>query len=188
VTGFFLALLAALLAGAGARDQVIMAQLSRLQGARPAALAVGIVTSTATAALAAWLSLGVAPMLNGHARLFLAGLALGFAGAEMFFMAQPKAPREPTRSLAALAVVLAAHQITDAVRFLIFAIGLAAYSPTMAAAGGAIAGAVLLGTAWTAPDLLARPGTRIVRRVIGVLLLVVGIVLAVSAMQAGRAR
>jgi hypothetical protein len=180
VTGFFLALLAALLAGIGARDQVALAALTRVQGARPAALVVAIATCTLTSALAAWASLSVAPMLNGNARLFLSGLALGFAGAELLFIPPPKAPKEPTRSLAALAVVLAAHQITDAARFLIFAIGLAAYAPALAAAGGVAAGALLLGAAWSAPDLLARPATRTVRRAIGGLLLLAGIGLALS--------
>lgn len=180
MTGFFLALLAALMAGVGARDQAALAQLSQAQGARPMALLVAIATAALTSAIAAWASLSVAPMLNANARLFLTGIALAFAGAELLFIALPKPPHEPTRSLAALAVVLAAHQITDAARFLIFAIGLAAYAPALAAAGGATASALLLAMAWSAPDLMARPMVRIVRRVIGALLLVAGIGLALS--------
>lgn len=186
MTGFFLALLATLLAGAGARDQVVLAHLSRAQGARPTALLVGIITCALTSAFAAWASLSVAPMLNGNARLFMAGIALGFGGAELLFLSLPKAPKEPTRSLSALAVVLAAHQITDAARFLIFAIGLAVYAPPMAAAGGTVAGAVLLGAAWSAPNYLAHPAARILRRVIGGVLLVAGIGLAFSVTDLSR--
>lgn len=185
VTGFFLALLASLLAGLGARDQLTLANLARAQGARPASLIVAIVTCALTSSAAAWASLAVAPMLNGDARLFLAGLALGFAGLESLFVLPGRKPEEPTQSLAALAVVLAAHQLTDAARFLIFAIGLAAYAPALAAAGGTAAGALLLATAWSAPDALGRERLRLVRRAIGLCLLVAGCALAFSAADFG---
>ncbi len=186
VTGLFLAFLAALLAGVGARDSVALAELTKAQGARPAALAVAIITCIATSAAAAWASLAVAPMLNGDARLFLAGLALGFAGLELLLLAPPRAPKEPTLSLAALAVVLAAHQLTDAARFLIFAIGLATYAPASAAAGGAAAGVLLLCANWSAPDMLGWKHMRLVRRLIGAGLLAVGAGLAFSAVDLSR--
>lgn len=185
MTGLLLAFLAALLAGAGARDSVTLADMARTQGARPAALAVAIITCVGTSAAAAWASLAVAPMLNGDARLFLAGLALAFAGAESLLLGPPRAPKEPTASLAALGIVLAAHQLTDAARFLIFAIGLAAYAPVPAAAGGAAAGALLLTAAWSAPDLLTWQRMRLVRRVIGACLLLVGVMLALSVVDLG---
>lgn len=183
MTGFFLAMLAALLAGAGARDSVALADLARAQGARPMALVVAIATCALTSAAAAWASLALAPMLNPDARLFLAGLALGFAGIESLFVMPSRQPQEPTRSLAALAVVLAAHQLTDAARFLIFAIGLAAYAPALAAAGGTAAGALLLAAAWSAPDALTRERLRLVRRAIGLCLLIAGVALAFSAVD-----
>lgn len=183
MTGFVLALLAALLAGLGARDSVTLAELVKIQGARPAALAVAITTCLITSALAAWASIAVAPMLNTNARLFLAGLALAIAGAESLILKPSRTPQEPTQSLAALAVVLAAHQLTDAARFLIFAISLAAYAPVWAAAGGATAGIVLLTAAWSAPELLTWQRMRLMRSVIGACLLVAGIGLAFSAID-----
>ena len=111
---------------------------------------------------------------------------LAFAGAEALVLGPPRRPQEPTRSLAALGIVLAAQQVTDASRFLIFAIGLAAYAPALAAAGGAAAGILLLSAAWSAPDLLAWPRLRLVRRVIGAGLLLLGLSLAFSAMTGGR--
>ncbi len=185
MTGLFLAFLASLLAGAGARDQAVIADMAAAQGARPAALAVAILTCAITSAAAAWASLAVAPMLNGDARLFLAGLALGFAGGESLLMGRPRPPKEPTNSLAALAIVLAAHQLTDATRFLIFAISLAAHAPAPAAAGGTAAGVLLLSLAWSAPGLLGSRQLGLARRVIGGVLLVAGIGLAFSAVDLG---
>lgn len=185
MTGLFLAFLAALLAGAGARDQAVLAGMAAAQGARPAALVVAVLTCGLTSAAAAWASLSVAPMLNGDARLFLAGLALVFAGGESLLLGRPRAPKEPTNSLAALAIVLAAHQLTDAARFLIFAISLAAHAPAASALGGTAAGALLLTLTWSAPDLLGRRELAIARRVIGALLLMIGIGLAFSAVDFG---
>lgn len=186
MTGFFLALLAALLAGLGARDQVMLAELSRSQGIRPAALCVAIATCAGACAFAAWASQAVAPMLNANARLFLAGLALAFAGAEALVLGAARAPREPTRSLGALAIVLAAQQLTDATRFLVFAISLAAYTPGLAAGGATAAGAILLGWAWAAPDLLAAREVRLARRIIGAVLLVAGLGLSFSVLDLNR--
>ncbi len=186
MTGLFLAFLASLLAGAGARDSVTLADMARAQGARPAALVVAILTCAITSAGAAWASLAVAPMLNDDARLFLAGLALVFAGGESLLLGRPRAPNEPTRSLAALAIVMAAHQLTDAARFLVFAIALAANAPVAAALGGTAAGALLLALASSAPDLLAARQLPLARRAIGAVLLVIGIGLAFSVVDFSR--
>jgi hypothetical protein len=185
MTGLFLAFLAALLAGAGARDQITLAGMAKAQGARPAALAVAITTCAITSSAATWASLSVAPLLNGDARQFLAGLALVFAGGESLLLGRPRAPKEPTQSLAALAIVMAAYQLTDSVRFLIFAIGLAAYAPAAAAAGGTAAGALLLSLAWSAPDLLGGRQLGLARRVIGAGLLLAGLALGFSAVDFG---
>lgn len=181
MTGLFLALLATLLAGVGARDQMTMAQLGRAQGARPGVLVIALALGFATAAFAAWASQAIAPMLNSNARLFLAALALGFAGAESLVLAPGRKPDEPTRSLAAFAVVMAAHQLTDAARFLIFAIALAANAPLPAALGGAAGSALLLGAAWAAPEGFTWQRLRLLRRTIGAALLLLAVVLGLRA-------
>ena len=66
-------------------------------------------------------------------------------------------------------------------RFLIFAIGLAAYAPAAAAAGGTAAGVLLLSLAWSAPDLYGGRQLGFARRVIGAGLLLTGIALGFSA-------
>lgn len=182
MTGFILALLATILAGTGARDQMTVAQLGRAQGARPEVLVVALALGLATAALAGWASLAIAPLLNANARLFFAALALGFAGVESLLFSPGRKPEEPTRSLAAFAIVMAAHQLTDAARFLIFAIALAANAPLPAAAGGAIGSMLLLGAAWAAPEAFIWQRLRPVRRIIGAALVLLALVLGLRAM------
>ncbi len=182
MSGFYLALIATLLAGIGARDQVALAQLVRAQGTRPMALATGIIACIASAALAAWAAGLVLPMLMPRARTVLAAMALAFAGAELLVFAPARrAPAEPTRSLAALGVVLVMHQLTDAARFLVFAVAVATAAPVPAGIAGALAGAVLLTAAWLAPDAVLHPAARHARRGVGAVLLVASVLVALSA-------
>ena len=182
MSGFILTLLAALLAGAGARDQMTVAQMARAQGPRPGLLVIALALATVTAAIAAWAAHAVAPLLNAHARLFFTALALAFAGGESLLLAPGRTAEEPTRSLGAFAIVMAAHQLTDAARFLIFAIALAANAPLPAALGGAAGGALLLGAAWASPEFFTWQRLRLARRVIGAGLLLLAIVLGLGAM------
>lgn len=182
MSGFYLTLIAALLAGIGARDQVALAQLVRAQGARPMALATAIAVAIASAALAAWAATLVLPVLVPRARMVLAALALALSGAESLVLAPSRrALAEPTRSLAALAVVLGAHQLTDAARFLVFAVAVATAAPVPAALAGALAGAVLLGAAWALPEAVLHPAARTVRRATGLVLLCVAGLVALRA-------
>ena len=183
MTGFILAFVAVLLAGIGARDQLAVAALARVQGSRPALLAAAMAMCLATAELAGWFARLAAPWLgNSNARLFLAALALGFAGIEALLLSPGRAAREPTHSLAALTIVLAFHQLTDAARFLIFGIALAAATPAPAVLGGAAGGMVLLGAAWAEPELITWQRLRPVRRTIGALLLAPALYLGLTAM------
>ena len=182
MTGFLLAFIGVLLAGTGARDQVLVAALVRNQGARPAVLVTGFAVSIAAAAFAGWAAALVAPTLNGDARLFLAALAVGFAGLEALLLKPFRQAREPTHSIGALALVLAALQVSDAARFLVFGIALAVNAPLQAAAGGAAGGMVLTGCAWMVPEMFTWRLLRIPRRVIGgaLLLLAAGLGLAAT--------
>jgi len=176
VTGFLLAFIAVLLAGIGARDQVTVARLSASAGQRPALLVVAVVLSLATAAFAAWLSTELMPLLNARAGLLFAGMALGFAGLESLVRSPGRKPEEPTRSLAAIAIVLLAHQLSDGARFLILGIAVATGSAIPAGAGGAFGGAFLLAAAWAMPELFDWQRLRVWRRIVGVLLLAAGLV------------
>jgi hypothetical protein len=179
--GFYFTLLAVLLSGIGARDQILVAALSQRQGQRPGVLITAGAVSIVTAAIAAWLATSIAPLLAPEARSFLAGLALLFAGGELLIFAPRRLPQEPTHSLAALAIVVTSHQLTDAARFLIFGIAVATNAPIPAAAAGAIGGIVLIGAGWAFPAIVADPRLRIARRIIGAGLVLIGLYVCLSA-------
>lgn len=184
MSGFLFALLAALLAGCGARDQVIVADLSVRLGPRVSLFAVALGGAVIASALSAWGAAALAPQMPDAARLLLAGLALAVAGAEALLLRPPRAPAEPTRSLAAIALVLFAHQLTDAIRFLAFAMALATMAPLAAGAGAATASAVILGLAWLwGGDLAGLPLARL-RKVAGGILCLAGTMVALRAFGA----
>lgn len=179
--GFYLSFLAVLLAGLGARDQIAVAALTSLQGARPGVLLTALAVSLLTAALAALAAAFAAPLLAPPARLFLAGLVLALAGGESLVRTPRPAPREPTHSLSALAIVIAAHQITDAARFTIFGIGAGVNAPFPAGLGGGLAACVLIGAAWRFPGGFMHPRVRRLRRAAGVILLLTGLFVCLRA-------
>lgn len=175
MTGLLFALLATLIVGIGARDQMLVAQLSERQGARPALLLVAMASAVATAAIAAWGGAQVAGMMPGNARLFLVALALGLASLELLVLAPRRAPAEPTHSLGAIALVILAIQLTDAARFLIFALAALTRAPWPTGAGGAVGGVLVVMAGWALlrgqrPQLL-KP----LRRSLGAVLLVLAL-------------
>ena len=179
MTGCLFALLAALLAGFGARDQMLMAQLSARSGPRPMLLITGITTGALASGLAAWATQEVTVELSHAACLLVAAMALALAGVESLFVAPGKPAREPTNSLGAAAIVLFADQITDSARLLILAIAMASEQPLAAGVGGAVGTgvALMLGANFAQGLLEAKSVLRMVRRVAGFVLLVAGGVL-----------
>lgn len=176
MAGFLFTLLAVLLAGVGARDQALISGIVARQGRRPGVLVTAIPVCIATAVLAAWAAAVVAPMLAERARLVMAALALGFAAGEALLVRPGRAPQEPTRSLFALAIVLLAHQVSDAARFLVFGIALGSAAIVPAGAAGAIAGSIVLAAAWAAPDAFNHARVRLARRIVGGCFLVIALV------------
>ena len=148
MTGLLFALLATLLVGVGARDQVLVAQLAERQGARPSLLLVAIASGMAAAGLAAWGGAEVAGLMAGPARLFLVALALGLAGLELIVLRPRAAPAEPTHSLGAFGIVIFAMQLTDAARFLVFALAALTRAPLTTGLGGAVGAALVVGAGW----------------------------------------
>lgn len=182
MTGFFLTFLAVVFTGIGARDQATVAMLSARLGARPMLLAIALAAGILTAAVAAWAALAVIPMMPGRARLFLAALALGLAGIELLFVGPPRRPKEPTLSLGASAIVILAHQATDAARFLVFAIAVASAGPIQAGLGGAAGSAAVLVAGWAAPAPFLHPRLRRIRAAIGAGLILLGALTGVRAL------
>lgn len=174
---FYLTLVAVLLAGFGARDQVTVAGLVLRQGRRPAVLIVAVLGAVLTAALAALAARFMLHQLPAPARAIFAAIALGMAGIESMVVAPRRDPAEPTNSLGALAFVLVVHQVTDAARFLVFGLGVGMAAPVMSGLAGALGGTVLVALAWSRPDWLDRPAARLVRRLVGLLLAIAALVL-----------
>lgn len=184
MSGVLFAFLAVLLCGIGARDQVLVAGLTEKRGQRVGLLLTAMAVSAGTAAVAAWAARMVVPLLPGSgARVFFAALALAFAGAELI-LSKPRPPEgEPTHSLGAFAIVLAAQQVTDAARFVVLAIAAATGAPIAAGAGGAAAGAAIAAIGWLAGEDLLRLRLRGLRIAGGVVLLMIAIWLAAGVLN-----
>ncbi len=119
----------------------------------------------------AWIGVEFAALLPRPAAQMLVAFALMLAAAELAWPVRAEAPREPTRSLGALGLVLLARQIGDGARFAVFALAVWTTSPVTAALGGAMggAGAVLIG--WSVGGAgLARWPLRPIRLVLAVTL------------------
>ena len=172
MTGLLLALLATLVVGFGARDQVLVAQLAERQGARPAVLLVALTSGALAAGLAAWGGAQVAGMMTGNARLFLVALALGLAGLELIVLTPRRAPAEPTNSLGAFAIVIFALQLTDAARFLVFALAALTRAPLVTGLGGAIGAVLMVAAGWALVGTLQAAWLARLRLGLGVVLLI----------------
>jgi hypothetical protein len=176
--------LAVLLAGVGARDQVLVAGLSRSQGKRPGVLLTGLAIAIATAVFAVWAAAMVAPLLAPGTRLMMVAIALAFAGVEALWPFAAKQPEEPTASLGALGIILLAHQLTDAARFLIFALAVALAAPVTAGLGGAVAGAVSIAAGWLLPVVFGDPRMRLARGLVGAFMLLAAVIIGFQALTA----
>ncbi len=170
MASFLFALLAVLIAGLGARDQVLVADLAARQGPRPAILLVALLAAAASAAAASWAGAITAPLLIPRARAMLLAMVLGLAALELLVVRPRRSADEPTNSLGAFAVVLLAQQLTDAARLLVFALAAASALPQLAALGGAVGGGLSLLGGWLAAQHLHRLPVVAVRRGLGLVL------------------
>jgi hypothetical protein len=183
VIPFYLTFIAVLLSGLASRDQVTVATQSRRHGARLQALAISVLVSIGSAAFAGWAAILISPLMAPAARVFLCAMAIAFAGLESLIIAPRGAGREPSRSLGLFGLTMAVHQLTDAARFIAFGIAVATLAPITAAAGAALGGIVLVGTAWAYPGLALDSRTRIARRLLGVGFTLVGAYVAMRALD-----
>lgn len=175
--GFLLALIATVVVGLGARDQVLVAGLAARQGQRPAVLGIALVSSALAAAGAVWIAGAVAPQLAVPVRQMLAALALGLAGLEMLVFSPKPSPAEPTNSLGAFGIVLLAQQLIDAARFVLFGIVVASLLPGAAGLGGALGGTAVVAIGWGAGQALLDLPLRRIRRLLGAALVLLAAVL-----------
>ncbi|MDE2435909.1 MAG: hypothetical protein KGM49_06585 [Sphingomonadales bacterium] len=171
-----------LLVGVGARDQVLLATMVTRQGRRPGLLLVALVSGIASVAVAAWASRLIASSLGVEARMLFAAIALAWAGLEMLFARRTTVPAEPTHSLGAFALVLFAHQLTDAARFAVLALAVATQAPLLAAMGGGTAAVALALAGWLGAEEITALDLAGLRRAIGSVLILVALVIAVRAL------
>lgn len=178
----FFAMVAAFLAGIGARDQLIVARLSGHFGGSPLVLATALACATLTAAAMAWAGWRVETMISASAQTMLVAFAVAAAAFELLWPIKEAPAREPTRSLAALAIVLLFRQFGDGARFCIFAIAAATASPQMTALGGALGGAAALAMGWTLGHALERKlPLRKIRIALGSVTLLLALVIGLTA-------
>lgn len=171
MSGFLFALIATVIVGIGARDQALVASLSERQGARPAVLVLAMLSACASAAAATWAGVQVTPLLAPAARTMLVAMVLVLAALELLFIRPLRTPAEPTESLFAFGTVLLAQQLTDAARFVIFALAAASTFPAATALGAAVGGSVTVLAGWLLAGELGRWPLALVRRVLGLALL-----------------
>jgi putative Ca2+/H+ antiporter (TMEM165/GDT1 family) len=177
---FLFALVAVFVTSLGGRDQLLAARLAERLGKGGGLLAVGVLASTLSAFAMAIAGLALALMLPGPAADMLVAMGLLLAAAELAWPRRAVLPEEPTRSLFATFIVLAARQIGDGARFLVFAFA-AGGSAWLAGAGGAIGGSAAIALGVAASGELPRWPLRWVRIGLAVLLAVTGIVVGLKA-------
>lgn len=182
MNGFLLALLLVFALAMGGRDQRMVADWAGALGASAQLLAVALVCACLSAGMMAWMGAEFAALLPRRAAQMLVAFALAIAAAELAMPVRAKAPKEPTRSLAALALVLLARQIGDGARFAVFALAAWSALPFTAGLGGAMGGAAAVGFGWAAGTAgLARLPLRPVRIVLAVGLAIAALFIGIDA-------
>ena len=178
---FLFALAAVFLMSLGARDQLMMARMSAQSGEAGSLLFIGIVVSAITAAVMAYGGSWMASLLPARAQYMLTAFALGAAAFELAWRVKLKKPDEPTQSKGAFAIVLAATQMHDAARFIVFAFAAGAAAAPAAGLGGALGGAAALYLGWTLGGELEKWPLKPIRWVLAALALAAGIYMALLA-------
>jgi putative Ca2+/H+ antiporter (TMEM165/GDT1 family) len=180
--GFLLALVLVFILSLGGRDQWLVALWRDALGASRALLITGAITAALAAGAMAWIGAEFAALLPRRAAQMLVAFALAIAAAELAWPVSAHPPREPTRALGAIAIVLFARQLGDAARFTIFALAAWASLPLATALGGALGGAAAIALGWSlGAQSLARWPLRAVRMALAAALLVAALFTGLSA-------
>ncbi|GAB5350189.1 TMEM165/GDT1 family protein [Alteriqipengyuania sp. 357] len=179
MASFLFGFAAALLLTIGARDQLLVARLSRPLGAP--ILFAAILSAIFTAGLMAMLGDMIAQIMPAAARHMLVAIALVVAAFELSWPTREKRPKEPTHSPFAAFVVLLLRQWGDAARFLLFALAAATTLPALVAAGGALGAAFALAGGWALGDELDALPLRPFRLAMGAIVLIAGMGLGLGA-------
>lgn len=182
---FLFSLLVVFALALGGRDQWLVARWVDALGRSAPLLLIGILSACFTAALMAWAGAQFAAMLPPRGAQMLVAFALAIAAFELSWPVKLKEPCEPTRSLGAIAIVLAARQIGDGARFAVFAFAAQAILPAAAALGGALGGAAAVAMGWSLGSAgLERLPLRVLRRGLALCLILAALFIGLNARYA----
>lgn len=182
VDGFLLSLLLVFALAMGGRDQWMVAQWAAALGQSAALLTVAVLCACVSAAAMAWVGAEFVALLPRRAAQMLVAFALGMAAIELALPVRIKPPKEPTRSLGALAIVLLARQVGDGARFAVFALAAWSALPIAAGLGGALGGAAAVTVGWAAgAETLARWPLMMVRRALAACLAIAALFVGLNA-------
>jgi len=182
VDGFLLSLLLVFALATGGRDQWMVARWADGVGRGVPLLCIAVLSAALTAAAMAWVGAGFAALLPPRGGQMLVAFALGMAAIELALPVRVTPPKEPTRSLPALLIILLARQIGDGARFGIVALAAWTAAPFAAGLGGALGGAAAVALGWAAGAApLSRWPLAILRRVLAAGLLVAALFIGIDA-------
>lgn len=182
MSSLLFAFVAVLLGSFGGRDQLIVAQVSGASRRGPGVLCAAIASATLSAVVMALAGQAVSTMLPGPGKTMLVAIALLFASLELAWPVKQARAKEPTRSVAAILIVLVVKQFGDGARFLVFAIAAATGAPLLAGLGGAAGGTLALLAAWALGEQdLARLPMRPLRLALAGIALLAAIVIGLGA-------
>ncbi|MFM7378081.1 MAG: hypothetical protein ACKO1O_08150 [Erythrobacter sp.] len=180
--GFLLAMLLVAALATGGRDQLMVAQWAGTLGQSAQLLGLAIACACISAGAMAFIGAEFAALLPRRAAQMLVAFALAIAAGELALPVRLKPPAEPTRSLAALGIVLLARQLGDGARFAVFALAAWTVWPVTAGIGGAIGGAAAVALGWAAgAETLARWPLRMLRLALAVCLGIAALFIGISA-------
>lgn len=185
MSGFLLALLLVAALASGGRDQWLVARWADSLGKSRQLLALAVACAALSAGIMAWIGAEFAALLPRRAAQMLVAFALAIAAAELAVPVRFKQPQEPTRSLAAIGIVLLARQIGDGARFAVFALAAWSVWPVTAGIGGALGGAAAVTLGWTAgAQAMARWPLRAIRIALAVCLGIAALFIGLGARSA----
>lgn len=156
-------MLASFAAALGGPAQLTIARLGAGLGRNGGLLLAGLATAALTAIAMAGAGAWLANQASADSRLLLVCGALLLAAIELAWPVRIVAPKEPTRSLGAITLVLLGRQLFDAPRWIAFAGGAAiavgAPAGTPAAGGAAIGAGLAMLLGWLVPARVGEAAT-----------------------------
>ncbi len=166
----------------GARDQVLIGQLSDAFDRAVPVLFFAVACASLSAVVLSFAGATIAEFLPSRAANMLVAFSLVAAAIELAWPVTKRSIKEPTRSSAAISLVLLLRQIGDGPRFIIFAFAAAAHYAPAAGIGGAIGGAAALALGWFVGDrVMSRFPLKYLRLALGACLFVAGILIGLNA-------